>query len=145
MSELGRHLSSAEPLSLEQLREARRVLSVYCRRRGEMCAKYLEISSRTAKAASGLRIFELVRSEEYSGIDAGIGGLIREIEELYALYLSGIWVTLAGDPLVKLLSDLTLEGARYERGDLVALSLEKAVVLSALGAAMPVKSVAAEL
>ena len=145
MSELSKSLSPVELLNSEHIREARRLLSVYCRKGGEMCTKYLEITSKTSRIVGSLRLLELRKSKDYSGIDAGIIELTRKVEELYSMYLSGIWLVSAGNPLVKLLSDLTLEGVRYEKGDLLALSIEKAVALSALGIAVPMKSVAVEL
>lgn len=138
-------LSPLEPLLADHIREARKTLSIYCRTREELCRGYLEVASRIGRTLAAVRLAGLQRSKEYSGIDAGLFGALRGVEDVYALYLAGLLVTYGEKVLVKVKGCVELEGARLEKGDLAILSLERAALLLSLGLAEPLQSLAAEL
>lgn len=132
-----------EVIEEDDIKSVRSSLSIYCRKRGEICDHYLKIMRELgALLASNrmLRLFDVDR-----GVDASLARVITGIVKLYSEFLIGIQVTMGGRMLVKILSDAALHGRSFRRGEMVAVELADALLLSQIGVAKPMRSLAVEL
>ncbi len=131
-----------EALSVEHLREARRLLSYYCRS-PDFCGPYLERLERVARAVAQLRLADL--GPEYRGVDEGFVRAWGRLVEFYAAYISGAIVVVGDDVLVEALGDVRGERVKLVAGDVTYLPVEIAAGLYVAGLVRPVESNAIRL
>ncbi len=131
-----------EALSIEHLREARRLLSYYCRS-PEFCEAYLDRLRRVSRSVASLRLVEL--GNDYKGVDEDILRAHSILEEFYTAYLAGFLVLVGDQVLVEALGDVRGENVKLVAGDIVPMPLDVAAGLYIAGLARPVESNAIRL
>jgi len=131
-----------EALSVEHVREARRLLSYYCRSR-DFCEPYVERMERIARSVAALRLADL--GEEYKGVDEPIIKAHSMLVAFYAAYLAGFLVVVGDYVLVEALGDVRGGNVKLVAGDVAPLPLDVAAGLYVAGLARPVESNAIRL
>ncbi|MEB3844879.1 MAG: hypothetical protein LRS48_04270 [Desulfurococcales archaeon] len=131
-----------ESLNLEHIVEAKRVLSIYCSAGRDYCREIIGRLSEVSSLVARARIEDLSWNTEYSGLDAGILGIVRRITEFYAKYIAGFIATFGEDPLMIIRGVVQYGPTVLQEGEIARLPLEKAAALYAAGLAEPVEATA---
>ncbi|MEB3774549.1 MAG: hypothetical protein GSR86_06470 [Desulfurococcales archaeon] len=125
-------------LTVEHLRAARRLLSIYCRSMG-FCSQYLSILERSSRLISKSRLHELPGTD-YKGVDKEVIDTITRMVEFYSKYISGVYILLGEEVLVKATSHVEIDGRLLMEGDITTLTPGKALSLYLAGIVEPVES-----
>ena len=133
-----------EPLSVEHLRSARSMLSIYCRRSGPFCSKYLSLARRASLLVAKARIGDLSGDAKYSGVDEELLKLYEGLVEVYASVLSGLLVSIGEYVMVRAKATVIGGGVDLVEGEVTLLPLGKAASLYLAGVVEPVASLAVE-
>lgn len=133
-----------ESLSVEHVREARRMVSYYCRS-PEFCGPYVGRLRRVSVAVAALRLSDLSDGDDYRGVDEGFIRAYRMLLRLYASYLEGSLVVVGDYIIVEALGDVRSGDVKLVAGDVAPLPLEVAAGLYVAGLVRPVESNAIRL
>lgn len=132
-----------EPLSVEHLRAARHLLSIYCRTANPFCSKYLDLVRRASLLVARARIEDLSSDSSYSGIDEGVIRALERLVDFYSNLIAGIMVTVGEYVLVKARATVIGGGADLVEGEVSLVPIDRAATLYVAGLVEPVKSAAA--
>jgi len=122
-----------EPLSIEHLREARRLLASYCSEPSRFCEKYIEVVGEIARLVGAVRLEDLMDRSDYTGVDSGVIQLLRKLMEAYSKYIAGFLLTLEDRIAVKALKSVEVGGIRLEEGEVALLPPSEAFPLYLAG------------
>ena len=128
-----------EALSLEHLREVRRLLSSYCLAGEGYCREALRLVREAARLIARARLEDLVDDDKYQGLDAPLLALIRRLRDVYEAYLSGTMALAGENPVVYFKWSASIEGVPYEDGDIAIVKPSTAFKAVACGAAEPLE------
>lgn len=128
-----------ESLSIDHIREARKALLNYCLDERH-CGKYLRLLDSASRLISKVRITDLSWDESYQGVDSPLFAIIRRLSRVYSRLISGRIVAIGDSMLVRVLSNVTIDGVEYEAGDVAVVDIHYALRLAASGLAEPVES-----
>ena len=132
-----------EPLSLEHIHEAKRLLSSYCP--GRFCGELLGRLEATGLLVAEARIQGLAWSEKYAGVDEDILEAYRELVAHYARYISGAYATHGEYILVEIEATVEVDGVLLRRGEVARLPPGKALRLALAGLARPLPETSIKL
>ncbi|MEM1927274.1 MAG: hypothetical protein QXS85_00835 [Acidilobaceae archaeon] len=122
-----------EPLVLESVREARRLVSIYCQQPEVFCEQFVSIVSRAAEKIARVRVEDLLEARDYKGLDLSFFATLKKLLEVYAKYISGLLVTWNEYVIVQFLASTEIGGRVYERGEITILPLHEASLLNVIG------------
>ena len=126
-----------EPLSLEHIHEAKRLLSSYCP--GRFCGELLSRLEPTSLLVAEARLQGLAWREKYAGVDEGILSAYRELVEHYARYIAGLYATHGEYLLVEVTGAVEVDGVLLRKGEVARLPPGKALRLVLAGLARPLQ------
>ncbi|MEM0496868.1 MAG: hypothetical protein QXR22_01530, partial [Acidilobaceae archaeon] len=114
----------------------------YCREPGDLCENYIKISNEIGEAIANIRLIELSNIKNYTGLDQNIIAIIKKIENIYSNYILGFYITIDEDILVEMQADIKLENIKLQEGDIIKLSIDKAILLIITDIAKPIETLA---
>ncbi|MEM0340791.1 MAG: hypothetical protein QXN05_05125 [Acidilobaceae archaeon] len=119
-----------ESLTLDNVKEARRTLSIYCRQLDEFCENYVSLVSKAAEKTAKIRVEDLMESKDYKGLDQQLFDILKKVLNVYSKYIAGFLVTWNELVVVQFLTDVKIRGRTFEKGEVALLPLHEAAVLS---------------
>jgi len=132
-----------EPLSLEHVSEAKKVIAYYCP--GEQCERLLGIIGESARLVAKARLEDLSSSEKYMGLDQGVIELYSNLILFYSGYISGFYSGYGESIAVEVLAAVEVDGVVLEPGETVLLPPGKAASLAVPGLARPLEEILIKL
>ena len=132
-----------EPLSLEHLAEAKRVVSYYCP--GEFCWRLLALIEESSRLVAEARILDLSRSEKYMGLDRQVRDLYSRLVSYYSGLIAGFYAGYGESVAVEVLAHVEVDGVVLRPGETVALPPGRAAELVMAGLARPLEEILIKL
>ena len=134
-----------EPLLVEHLKDARRMLSYYCLSKREYCDGYVRRVLEASRSVAEARLEDIAGSKDYRGVDADIMKSLPDLVSFYSEYLAGLYVLHGEDVMVRSKADLDREGLSLRRGEITLLPPGTALRLALSRLVEPVRSNAINL
>ncbi len=129
-----------EPLSLEHLMEAKRMLSVYCGAGEQYCCSLIRYLVEASLLVARSRLNDLIDNKKYNGIDKGLLVLYDRLIKFYALYISGLALTFGEDPIMIAKHRVEIDGVLVQPGEYIRLPVDKAAALYLAGIMEPAQT-----
>jgi len=132
-----------EPLSLEHIAEAKKLLSSYCP--GRFCEPLLSSLRESSLLVAEARLLDLAWEKGYAGIDSEVVKALPRLVDLYARYISGMLLTHGEYVIVRVLRVFESRGSLLRKGDIARLPPGEALLLALLGMVEPLEEASVKM
>ncbi len=112
----------------------RRIRSKY---NDELHKEEIKIYEQLAESLFELRLSKYLENGKISGFDSFLFSFIETIKKFYVEFVTGKYQFYGNKVLCKVLNPFLYQNVRLNKGDLIALSLDKALILTTAGYITP--------
>ncbi|MCY0859255.1 MAG: hypothetical protein OWQ54_02365 [Sulfolobaceae archaeon] len=130
--------SDAVDIKLEDIIKIAEVLrKIRSKYNDELHQEEIKIYEQLAESLFELRLSKYLENGKISGFDSFLFSLIETIKRFYVEFVTGKYQFYGNKVLCRVLNPFLYQNVRLNKGDLIALSLDKALILTTAGYITP--------